>query len=366
MRTISVRLGGHRHPVLIGPNLLDRVGRLMAAREITGRAMVITNPAVGGLYAGRLRKSLDGAGIRNECFEIPDGESYKNLAWFAKAHRAMARAGLDRGGTVVALGGGVVGDVGGFLAATYMRGVAAVQVPTSLIAQVDSSIGGKTGVNLPEGKNLVGAFHQPDLVVVDPLTLKTLPEREWVSGMAEVVKYGVIADESFFAFVEGALEKLRGLRPKALETAIETSCRIKGAIVETDERESGPRAILNFGHTLGHALETLTRYRRYTHGEAIGIGMAWAGRLSADLGLCDREDSRRLTKLLGRVGLPVEAPRLNRRRFMEAVGRDKKVRAGGPRFVLMRALGRVGVYEDIPESALWESLRDGGGRPARG
>ncbi|MFQ5692652.1 MAG: 3-dehydroquinate synthase [Nitrospinota bacterium] len=357
MDTVSVRLGGRAHPILIGPGLLDRVGRLMADRGLTGKAWVLTNPTVGALYADRLAKSLDRAGIRHARFDLPDGEAHKTLAWCARAYRAMVRAGLDRGGSVVALGGGVVGDVGGFLAATYLRGVAAVQVPTSLIAQVDSSVGGKTGVNLPEGKNLVGAFRQPDLVVIDPLALRSLPEREMASGMAEVVKYGVIAEESFFAFVEDRWEALRKLRPRALQTAIVTSCRIKAAVVEVDEREAGPRSILNFGHTFGHALETLTRYRRYTHGEAVAIGMAWAGRLSAEAGLCPREDSDRLTALLRRIGLPVEPPRLNRGRWLEVLGRDKKARGGRLRLVLMRGLGEVGVYEEVPEPLLFRTRR---------
>ncbi len=355
--TVSVCLGERSYPVLIGANLLDRAGRIMAERGLAGRALVLTNPTVANLYAKRLARSLDRARIHHEWFEIPDGESYKTLAWCAKAYRAMVRAGLDRNAAVVALGGGVIGDIGGFLAATYLRGVAAVQVPTSLIAQVDSSVGGKTGVNLPEGKNLVGAFYQPDLVLVDPLTLRTLPRRDWVSGMAEVVKYGVIVEESFFSFVENKLEKLRDLRPRALQTTIVTSCRIKGAVVEADERETGPRAVLNFGHTFGHALETLTRYRRYTHGEAIAIGMAWAGRLSAVLGLCDRAAVDRLTELLRRVGLPVEAPRLNRRRLMEVLGRDKKARGGRLRFVLLRAVGDVGIYEGVSEGAIFQALR---------
>ncbi|MFQ5912257.1 MAG: 3-dehydroquinate synthase [Nitrospinota bacterium] len=357
METVSLHLGERSYPVAIGPNLLDRAGRLMAERGLAKRAWVLTNPTVGSLYAKRLAASLDRAGVRHEWFEIPDGEAYKTLTWCARAYRAMVRAGLDRQGSVMALGGGVVGDLGGFLAATYLRGVASVQVPTTLISQVDSSIGGKTGVNLPEGKNLVGAFHQPDLVVADTLALKTLPEREWVSGMAEVVKYGVIADDSFFSFVEDEWEGLRRLRPRPLQTAIVTSCRIKAAVVEVDEREAGSRAILNFGHTFGHALETLTRYRRYTHGEAIAIGMAWAGRVSVELGVCDRAASNRLTELLRRIGLPVELPRLDPRRLMEVMGRDKKVRDGRLRLVLMRDLGDVGVYEGVPESAILRTLQ---------
>lgn len=360
MDTVSVRLGERTYPICVGAHLLDRAGRLMAGRGLAGEAFVLTNPTVGGLYAGRLSRSLDRAGIPHVRFDIPDGESSKTLSWCARAYRAMVRAGLDRRGAVVALGGGVVGDVGGFLAATYLRGVAAVQVPTSLVAQVDSSVGGKTGVNLPEGKNLVGAFRQPDLVIADPLTLRSLPGPEWTSGMAEVVKYGVIAEEAFFSFVEERLEDLRRLRPAALLTAIVTSCRIKAAVVEADEREAGPRAILNFGHTFGHALETLTRYRRYRHGEAVAVGMAWAGRLSALVGLCDRAASDRLTGLLQRIGLPVRAPRAprsDRRRWMEVLGRDKKARAGRLRLVLMRGIGEVGVYEGVPESAIFEALR---------
>ena len=357
METITLRLGKRQHPIRVGPKALDRVGAQMKKNGITGKAMVVTNPVVGRLYGKRLKATLTAAGIPSAWFEIPDAETSKNLLWCGRAYRAMAQAGMDRSGCVVALGGGVVGDLGGFLAATYLRGIAAVQVPTSLVAQVDSSVGGKTGVNLPEGKNLVGAFYQPDLVVVDPSVLRTLPSREWTSGMAEVVKYGVIAEESFFRFIESRLEGFRKFQPKVLQTAVVTSCRIKAAVVEADEREAGPRAILNFGHTFGHALEALTRYRRYTHGEAVGMGMAWAARLSVHMGLCRREDSDRLTDLLKRIGLPIEVPRINRARLLEAMGRDKKARGGRLRFILMRRIGEVGVYDGVPESAIFETLR---------
>jgi 3-dehydroquinate synthase len=269
MKMITLTLGKSRHPIWVGPKALDQVGPLMKKNGLTGKVMVVTNPVVGRLYGTRLRKSLAVAGIRSNWFEIPDAETSKSLVWCGRAYRAMAQAEMDRGDCVVALGGGVVGDLGGFLGATYLRGIVTVQIPTSLIAQVDSSVGGKTGINLPEGKNLVGAFCQPDLVVVDPSVLSTLPDREWKSGMAEIVKYGAIAEEAFFHFVESRLERLRKFRPKDLQDAVLMSCRIKTAVVEADEREAGPRAILNFGHTLGHALETLTRYRRYTHGEQL-------------------------------------------------------------------------------------------------
>lgn len=355
MKMITLRLGKNRHPIWVGPKSLDRVGQMMKKNGVKGKVMVVTNPVVGQLYGARLRKSLAVAGIRSNWFEIPDAETSKSLVWCGRAYRAMAQAGMDRGDCVVALGGGVVGDLGGFLGATYLRGIVTVQVPTSLIAQVDSSVGGKTGVNLPEGKNLVGAFCQPDLVVIDPTVLGTLPEREWKSGMAEIVKYGVIAKEAFFHFVENHLEGLRKFRPKDLNDAVLTSCRIKAMVVEADEREAGPRAILNFGHTFGHALEVLTRYRRYTHGEAIGMGMAWAARLSVHQGLCRQEDSDRLVNLLRGIGLPIDLPRINRTRLLEAMIHDKKVRGGKLRFVLMRRIGDVGVYDDIPEDAIFET-----------
>ncbi len=358
VKTISVQLDERSYDLVVGEGVLDRVGRLMASRGLRGRAVVFTNPVVGRRYARRLQQGLARAGISSFRFNVPDGEIYKNLAWCGRAYRSLLEAGVDRHGTVIALGGGVVGDLAGFVAATYLRGVATVQVPTSLTAQIDSGIGGKTGVNLPAGKNLVGVFCQPDLVAIDPGLLRTLPRREILSGMAELIKYGVIADGAFFSFLEDHLDDLLSLRSPSLDRAISTSCRIKAAVVSADERDLGLRSILNFGHTFGHAVEALTRYRRYSHGEAVAIGMAYAARLSSILGICPSAVSDRLVRLLRSTGLPTTPPRLSRARLLKTFGVDKKARGGEVRFVLLRAIGEVGLYGHIPEEALFKALKE--------
>lgn len=286
-----------------------------------------------------------------------DAEVAKNLNSVELLARKLVRAGADRRALLVAVGGGVVGDVAGFVAASYLRGVALVQVPTTVVAQVDSAIGGKTGVNLPEGKNLVGAFYPPKLVLVDPEVLGSLPEREFRGGLAEVIKYGVIADAKLFAFLEKNMDKILARDPAALQNIIERSIQIKADVVGKDERESGLREILNFGHTFGHALESVTRYRRYQHGEAVAWGMMCAAMLGHEKGLTAAEDVARIVTLVRRIGKLPAWPKAGTKEMLKAMRSDKKARAGKLRFVLARRIGSAGSYDDIPEKTVECVLR---------
>jgi 3-dehydroquinate synthase len=279
---------------------------------------------------------------------MPAGEVNKILDTVSSLYDGFLEAGLDRNGLVLALGGGVVGDVGGFAAATFMRGVSLVQVPTSLLAMVDSSVGGKTGVNVPRGKNLVGAFHQPRLVWMDVGTLRSLPSRQLSAGMAELIKHGAIRDAGFFEWLEASLEGVMALEPEFLIPALERSCAIKAEVVRRDERESGLRMILNFGHTVGHAVEALKRYRGILHGEAVAIGMAFAAARSEALGLSPAGTRDRLVSLLVRAGLPTELPDFPRRAYLQALRVDKKKRESRIRFVALRGIGRVEIVPLLP------------------
>jgi len=301
---------------------------------------VVTNPTVGGLYYDAVRESLDQAGFTVDLAEIPDGEEFKNSETLNAIYDSCVDIGLDRGAFILALGGGVIGDIAGFAAATYLRGVPFVQVPTTLLAQVDSSVGGKTGINHSRGKNLIGAFYQPRLVLMDVAVLATLPEREYLCGLAEVVKYGIVLDRELFDYMGDHVDKLLARDSATLLHVIRRSCAIKASVVEKDERESGLRAVLNYGHTLGHAVETLTEYSRYRHGEAVAIGMAQAAALSEHMGYSCREDTERIISLLRRLGLPVELPRFSASEYTEALWHDKKVREGGLTFVFNRGIGQ--------------------------
>ncbi|MDE2347604.1 MAG: 3-dehydroquinate synthase [Gammaproteobacteria bacterium] len=355
MQTLHVDLGHSRYPIDIGPGLLGDAGLLDA--RIPGRdLLIVSNVTVAPLYLERLRRSLPGRRV-GECI-LPDGESHKTLATAGTIFDALVAQRQNRDATLVALGGGVVGDLGGFAAACYQRGIACVQVPTTLLAQVDSSVGGKTGVNHPGGKNLIGAFHQPAAVIADTDTLTTLPDRELRAGLAEIVKYGCICDAGLFDWLEINLPRLLARDPAALTHAIAASCRLKASVVARDERESNVRAILNFGHTFGHAIEAATAYTSYLHGEAVAIGMLIAADLSARLGLIDREAAARLRALLERAGLPVAAPAIGADRARTLMQMDKKVRAGALRLVLLDALGNAVVTADYDESALTATLTE--------
>ena len=356
---VDVPAGAGGYPVYVGVGLLDEAGELVRQVGLSGRCLVVTNPTVGALYGAKLSSGLAAAGLAVHQVEIPDGEAYKTLASAERIYRTAVGARLERRDFFAALGGGVVGDVAGFAAATYLRGVAFVQVPTTLLAQVDASVGGKVGVNLPEGKNLVGAFHQPRLVLADVDTLRTLPDRELVAGMAEVIKYGAIADPHLFDFLEDRLEALLTRRLSLLERIVARSCEIKARVVAADERETqGIREVLNFGHTIGHAIEAVTGYERYLHGEAVAIGMVSAALLSQRLGKLSAAEVARLVELVRRAGLPTAPPPLDPQELLAVMQRDKKVRGGRLRFVLLDGLGRAFVTDEVPTEWITEVLAE--------
>lgn len=356
-RTLTVGLGDRSYPIHIGAGLLDR-SELFAPHLRGKRAALVTNDRVAPLYAQAVERTLAACGARSFRVVIPDGEAQKNWQTLDGVFEELLRAQADRATVVVALGGGVVGDLAGFAAATYQRGVPFIQVPTTLLAQVDSSVGGKTGVNHPLGKNMIGAFHQPLAVVADTNTLDTLPARELAAGLAEVIKYGVIRDRPFFEWLEGEIERLREREPAALAHAIGRSCEIKAEIVALDEREAGPRALLNLGHTFGHAIETLEGYGTWLHGEAVATGMVMAARLSVRLGRLTEADAERIERLLARAGLPVRPPVLPVEAWLDAMGRDKKNEAGRITLILPDALGSAAIEKHAPMAELEALLRE--------
>ena len=355
LRRVAVELGHRAYAIHIGPGA---IGEAAAWRDaVRGRhALVVTNPVVGAHYAARVVAALGAREVR--VHEVPEGEAHKTLAEAGRVFAALAALKASRDATVVALGGGVIGDLAGFAAACWMRGVALVQVPTTLLAMVDSAVGGKTAGDLPEGKNLVGAFHQPRAVVADTDTLATLPTRELRAGLAEVLKYGAIGDPAFLDWLAAHADALLAREPGATTHAIETSCRHKAGIVARDEHESGERALLNFGHTFAHALETATGYEALRHGEAVAIGMVLAARLSAALGLAGAVQARELAAALARFGLPTAPPAgLAPTRLLELMRLDKKAQSGRLRLVLWRGPGRAEVVPDVPEDAILAVLR---------
>ncbi len=352
MTTLTVELGARSYPIHIGAGVLRRAGTLLAARLPSPRAVVVSNPVVAGHWLAPLRASLGAAGIAAETLLVPDGEAHKS---WQTAHDVLTRLlelGADRATTLVALGGGVVGDLAGFAAAIYQRGIPFVQIPTTLLAQVDSSVGGKTGVNHALGKNMIGAFHQPLAVLIDIECLSTLPPREVAAGLAEVVKYGAIRARGFFEWLEANRGALVARDPAALEHAIAESCRIKAEVVAADERESGERAILNFGHTFGHAIEAAAGYGEWLHGEAVAAGMVLAAELSRRVTGLPAADAERLALLLAEARLPVAPPKIPTARWIELMSRDKKAQGGAMRFVLLEALGRATVRSDVDPASL--------------
>ncbi|NGO38516.1 3-dehydroquinate synthase [Limisphaera ngatamarikiensis] len=341
VRTVCVSLGERSYEIRVGSGLLARLGEWCRDLGVSRRCAVITDERVAGHYLGRVMGSLEGAGLEPVAVTVPAGEGSKRWQVVHRCHDALAAARLERRSLVVALGGGVVGDLAGFVAATYLRGVPFVQVPTTLLAQVDSSVGGKVGINLGAGKNLVGAFYQPRLVVADLDTLGTLPEREYRAGLAEVIKYGAIADGSFFGRLEGVMGGLLSRDAGVLEEVVARCCEIKAQVVSEDEVEGGRREILNFGHTIGHAWEAVAGYGRWLHGEAIAVGQVLEAELSCRVVGLAREVRDRLEGLLERAGLPTRVRWTGRRveRLLGAMRLDKKVRDGRIRFVLLRGLG---------------------------
>ena len=374
-RTIAVELGEKSYPIVIGAGNLSQLGPLLLEQGIKpgSKVLLVTNPVVDLHYGAPCRASLTAAGLAVVSLVIEAGEDQKTPATVALIHDAAFAAKLERGSLIVALGGGVVGDMAGFAAATWLRGIAVVQVPTTLLAMVDAAIGGKTGVNHPGGKNLIGAFHQPRLVLIDPSVLATLPVQEFRAGMAEVIKYGVIGDSELFTALEaaalkasvikdtsgaGGLASREALGEALLQSLLERSAAAKARVVAADEREGGLRAILNYGHTLGHCVETLSGYGTYLHGEAVGLGMLAAGALSRHLGLWSAQDESRQRALIAAAGLPLNWPPLDPEAVLACLQGDKKVRQGKVRFVLPTAIGQVEIRDDIDPELIRQVLAE--------
>ncbi len=357
MRTVEVDLGTRTYPIHIGAGVLDDVA--LVQRQVAGsQVFVVTNDVVAPLYLDRVCRALGNRQV--DVHVLPDGEMHKTLDQYATVLDSLLEARHHRTTTVVALGGGVVGDLAGFVAASYQRGVAFLQVPTTLLAQVDSSVGGKTAVNHTAGKNMIGAFHQPCAVLADTRVLATLPERELVAGIAEIIKYGVIADTRLFAWLEDNIDALRARDGAALVHAIARSCEIKAGIVAADERETGVRAHLNFGHTFGHAIEHVQGYGAWLHGEAVGVGMLMAAELSSRQGLLTAADANRIRRLIERAGLPTAIDGMPSGRLLDAMALDKKVHDGQLRFVLTGAIGQAEVRGDVPAATVLTVLQDAG------
>ena len=342
---LIVPLGDRSYPIIISSGNLPGLGKELSSIKFPSRVALVSNTTVYALYGAEVEKSLTESGFKISPVCLPDGEEYKTTETVNSIYDVLIREGFDRTSGLVALGGGVVGDIAGFAAATFLRGIPYVQVPTTLLAQVDSSVGGKTGVNHPLGKNLIGAFFQPRMVFIDVDTLKTLPYREFSAGMAEVIKYGMIWDEKFFSWIQSSKTKLARLDAKALIACIKRACAIKAEVVEADEQEANLRAILNFGHTFGHAVENLSGYGEYRHGEAVGIGMLSAAKASQKLGLCSMEQVAVLKELLESFHLPTALPAFPLEEYLAAMKRDKKNRKGVLRMVLNKGIGNYQITE---------------------
>jgi 3-dehydroquinate synthase len=359
---LRVELGDRGYDILVGPQLIEGAGREMLPLMRRRHAVIVSDETVAGHYLAALRDSLSEAGIAHHAVLLPPGEETKDLAHFGKLAEDILAIGIERGSMLVALGGGVVGDVTGFAAATLLRGIDFVQIPTTLLAQVDSSVGGKTGINTHAGKNLIGAFYQPRLVLADASVLGSLPRRELLAGYAEIVKYGLIRDADFFAWLEAAGRQVCALAPEALRRAVMTSCAMKAEIVAGDEREEGDRALLNFGHTFGHALEAETGFgSRLLHGEAVALGMVLATDFAAKLGLVGAEDALRVRRHLAGCGLPTRLAEIGLAgvpadRLLGHMSKDKKVRDGRITLILPRRLGEAFVMKDAPLEALRDFL----------
>lgn len=351
MRSLSVALGERSYPIHIGQGLLARP-ELLQPHLGARRAAIVTNEVVAPLYLGQLTRSLEQIGVEAVPVVLPDGEQFKDWPTLNRVFDALLASRCDRRTPLIALGGGVVGDMTGFAAACYQRGVPFVQVPTTLLSQVDSSVGGKTAINHPLGKNMIGAFYQPRVVLADTSTLNTLPDRELKAGLAEVIKYGLIRDLPFFEWLEANIEALLARDPEALAHAIERSCQNKADVVAADETEQGERATLNLGHTFGHAIETGMGYGEWLHGEAVAAGTMMAVSLSRSMGWLDARAVGRVGDLFRRAGLPVVGPALGSERYVELMWHDKKVAAGKMRLILLEKIGRAVIFGDAPESAI--------------
>ncbi len=342
MQTLTVNLSDRSYPIHVGAEMIERAGQLMQQAGLLGKVAIVTNPTVAQLYLDPVHEALSQAGFETTPVLLPDGEEHKTLKSLSTIYDRLVAERFERKSCVLALGGGVIGDLAGFAAATYLRGIPYVQVPTTLLAQVDSSVGGKTGVNHDAGKNLIGAFYQPKLVLIDVAALRSLPRRELIAGLAEVIKYGIISDRYLFELLEQNLEKILALDRELLTQVIVRSCENKVRVVEADEREDDYRAVLNFGHTIGHALEAATGYRQFLHGEAVGIGMVKAAALSVQQGFCDPKSFERITRLIKKAGLPTEfPPGMSVSSLVQGMEVDKKAADGKIKFVISEGLGKT-------------------------
>lgn len=357
METLTVALGDRSYPIHVGQALIGRSELLLPFLR-RQKAAIVTNSTVAPLYLLRLADALQRAGVDVAEIVLPDGEQFKDWRTLNSIFDVLLERHCERSTTLIALGGGVVGDITGFAAACFQRGMPFIQVPTTLLAQVDSSVGGKTAINHPLGKNMIGAFHQPKLVLADTDTLDTLPERELRAGLAEVIKYGLIRDLPFLEWLEGNLDRLLAREPTALAEAVCRSCRNKSEVVVADERETGERALLNLGHTFGHAIETGVGYGGWLHGEAIAAGTMMAAALSRQLGWIDAHDLARIERLFQRAGLPVYGPMLGVDRYLELMQNDKKVEGGKLRLVLLQQVGRAAVTDAAPLAEICRAIAD--------
>ena len=356
MQRLRIDLGERSYEILIGSGLRKRAGEFLKSIFNPSRVVIITHPSINSLYGEEVTESFIAQGWTTDTIEVPEGESSKSLGQAEKLYDRLLELNCDRKSVLVALGGGVIGDLVGFVAATYQRGIPFIQVPTTLLSQVDSSVGGKTAVNHPKGKNMIGAFYQPRLVVADLETLQTLPQKEYRAGLAEIVKYGVIADSSLFEFLETHYKAILNLDYKSLAYIIGTSCAIKAEVVEKDERESHYRMILNFGHTFGHAIEALTGYSQFIHGEAVAIGMVYAAQLSHSVGKCSEDVPKRLQALLNNLGLPVSMPGLDSSAVIESLYHDKKTMDHKIRFILVKEIGSIEIVDQMAPAEILKVL----------
>jgi 3-dehydroquinate synthase len=354
--TVKLDLGDRGYSIEVGSGTLDSLGQQAKQLGLGRSVMLISDSNVNPLYGEQARASLTAAGFSHHTAVFEAGEGSKHLSTISMLFDSMVEAGLDRKSSVVALGGGVVGDIAGFAAACYMRGVFFIQVPTTLLAMIDSSVGGKTGVDHPGGKNLIGAFHQPQSVLIDIDTLKTLPPREIRTGMAEMIKHGVIWSEALLEKIENSLEDLLAIKGEVLGPIIAENCRIKAQVVEKDEREAGLRAILNYGHTVGHALESITGYSQYTHGEAVAVGMLVEARVAQRMGIFTTTGVERIQRIIERTGLPTAMPELDEEALMQHMRRDKKAREGRLNLALPTEIGHAEVFKDVDASLIIECL----------
>lgn len=355
MKTLNVDLASRSYPIYIGTNLLEQPALFEPHLKSSSTVFIVSNTTVAPLYAKTLMNTLSQLGKTVRLLELPDGESFKDWQHLQLIFDELLAHGADRQSMIIALGGGVVGDMAGFGAASFMRGIRFIQVPTSLLAQVDSSVGGKTGINHPLGKNMIGAFHQPVAVIADLNTLRTLPPRELSAGLAEVIKHGAIADADFLDWIEANTSALLACDTDAMAHSVLRSCEIKSAVVSADEREGGIRATLNFGHTFGHAIESGLGYGEWLHGEAVGCGMVMAADLSTRLGHISKADAQRLKRIIASMHLPIAPPKLGSQRFMELMQVDKKTEGGQIRYITLGSIGAARIQQ-VPDATVIETL----------